>query len=145
VNNYTRFKIDSNGKAGFGLEQDFTPPLYTVHVSGDLFGRDLLYGGDADSGQAIARSCMKTRDEQGHPDIFFSVYAPTFLGWIPFTYTVRGSGVYSNGGSHFERETHGHGRYYNGSHSINSTSGVAFTSRQSGSNATLKWDMDDFW
>tara|TARA_B110000971_G_C19924628_1_gene460916 strand:+ start:92 stop:760 length:669 start_codon:yes stop_codon:yes gene_type:complete len=147
VNNLTRFKVDSNGKAGFGLEQDITPPLYTLHVSGDCFGRHLLYGGDADSGStgAISRSCMKTRDSGGHPYCEFEVYAPTFMGWIPFTFTLQGSSVYTNGSSHFERqESNGHGRYYNGSNSTNGVSGVSFTATQSGNNATLRWTMDDY-
>ncbi len=146
VNNLTRFKVDSNGKAGFGLEQDITPPLYTLHVSGDCFGRHLLYGGDADSGHngAIARSCLKTRDSGGHPYCEFEVYAPTFMGWIPFTYTVTGSSVYTNGSSHFHRYGYGHGRYYNGSRHINEIPGVAMTATQSGNNATLRWTMDDY-
>jgi hypothetical protein len=147
VNNLTRFKVDSNGKAGFGLELDITPPLYTLHVSGDCFGRHLLYGGDADSGStgAIARSCMKTRDSGGHPYCEFEVYAPTFMGWIPFTFTLQGSSVNTNGSSHFERqEANGHGRYYNGSQSTNGVSGVTFTATQSGNNATLRWTMDDY-
>ena len=146
VNSLTRFKVDSNGKAGFGLEQDIPPPLCTLHVSGDCFGRHLLYGGDADSGHngAIARSCLKTRDSGGHPYCEFSVYAPTFMGWIPFTYTVTGSSVYTNGSSHFHRYGYSHGRYYNGSRHVNEIPGVAFTATQSGSNATLRWTMDDY-
>jgi len=127
--------IRSGSKAGKVVIQDgggnvgkgYASPAYDVRVSGGLFGRHLLYGGDADSGVAPARLRMKTRDELGHPDISFQVYAPTFLGWIPFTFTVYGSGVYSNGGSHFHRVTYGHGSCYNGSNSTTGMCGVAFT------------------
>ena len=141
VGGYTSMRVDNNQRVGFSMSHD---PGYDVHVSGDLFGRHLLYGGDADTGQGVAISCLKTRDSGGHPYVEFHVYAPTFMGWIPFTYTITVSSVNTNGSSHLHRLTHGHGRYYNGSHYINETSGVAFTSRQSGSDAYLKWQMNDY-
>jgi hypothetical protein len=86
---------------------------------------------------------MKTADSSVDPSISFQVYAPTWAGWIPFTFILYGSSVYSNGGGHFHRGTHGHGRHYNGTHSTTGSSGSTFTVSQSGSDAYLTWAMDD--
>jgi len=83
--------VNSNQRVGFGFSAD---PQFAVHVSGDLFGRHLLYGGDADSGSAIARSCMKTRDSGGHPAIQFRVYAPRH-SWGGFHSPLQSLGLLS--------------------------------------------------
>jgi len=136
----TAIAVDSNRWVGIGR----SPPRKRLDVAGTLRCEEPFYGDFYDYYEPSSLTCTKTRRSTGHPSITFTINAVNQVGWIPFTYSVRASGVYSNGSGHFERETFGHGRYYNGSHYINETSGVSFSSSQSGNKANLTWTMDDY-
>jgi hypothetical protein len=131
---------DSNKCVGIGRN----PTKKRPDVAGTLRCDERFYGDYYDYYEASSLTCTKTRRSSGHPSITFTIKAVNQVGWIRFTYSVRASGVYSNGSGHFERETFGHGRYYNGSHYINETSGVSFSSSQSGNRANLTRTMDEY-
>ena len=132
--------VDSNKWVGIGRN----PPKKLLDVAGPLRCKELFYGDYYSSYEPSSLTCTKTRRSSGDPSITFTINAVNQVGWIPFTYTVTGSSVYSNGGSHFHRYGYGHGRYYNGTRHINEIPGILMTATQSGNRANLTWKMDDY-
>ena len=135
----TRLMVDSTGDIGVGR----TAPKKKLDVAGTVGCAELFYGDTYTGYEQSYLTCTKSRRSTGDPSISFTINAATQVGWIPYTFQLYGSGVNSNGGSHFQRIGEGHGRYYNGSNSTSGVSGVTFTASQSGSRGTLTWRMDD--
>ena len=130
---------DTGGNVGVGRS-----PSMRLDVAGTLRCEEMFFGNYDDTYNPSSLSCTKTRRSTGDPQIQFTINGVTGLGWIPFTFSLFGSGVNSNGGSHFQRATNGHGRFYNSSNSTTGTSGVTFTAiNTSGNKAILTWTMDD--
>jgi hypothetical protein len=130
---------DTGGNVGVGRS-----PSMRLDVAGTLRCEEMFFGNYDDTYNPSSLSCTKTRRSTGDPQIQFTINGVTGLGWIPFTFSLFGSGVNSNGGGHFHRATNGHGRFYNSSNSTTGTSGVTFTAiNTSGNKAILTWTMDD--